>query len=98
MLYLPIFGSRTNKYDTYLARKKYLVHRIFECIVTALTLMDLEINFWNIRHTMTIHQMDISVHSVWWKVLNIVKTSYWTKQTSPDIAGQGGNSLDKIQT
>ena len=38
MLYLPIFDSRTDKYDTYSLGKKYSVHRIFECIVTALHL------------------------------------------------------------
>ena len=36
MLYLLIFGSQTDNYDTYLPVKKYSVHRILECILTAL--------------------------------------------------------------
>ena len=49
-------------------------------------------------HIMTVHQTGVSVRFVWWKVLNMLKTSEQTKRTSPDIAGQGADSPDKKRT
>ena len=35
------------------------------------------------RHITTVHQTGVSVRFVRWKVLNMLKTSNWTKRTSP---------------
>ena len=43
------------------------------------------------RHITTIHQTGVSVCFAWWKVLNMLKTSNWIKQTSPYIARQGAD-------
>ena len=41
---------------------------------------------------------NFSAHFMQWKFLNMLKTSHWTERTSPDIAEQGGDSLDMKQT
>ena len=50
------------------------------------------------RHITTVHQTGVSVCSVLWKVLNMLKTSNRKKRTPPDIAGLGADSPDKKQT
>ena len=46
----------------------------------------------------TVHQTDVLVRFVRWKVMNMFKTFERTERTPPDITGQGTESPDEKRT